>query len=240
MLETMKDEFVTVVSRELREPLAAICGALDEIAALRPTGLPEPMQDLLNVCAGNSERLSGLVDGLLDLERIAAGQARFEFRDESVAEITRQVVAAHEVVADDFGVKLVLSDIDPALMVYVDPLRYEQALSHLLSNAVKFSPPGGEVEVGAELRGDWVRVHVRDRGEGIPEEFRARIFGKFSHAAAAGARRKGGAGLGLYLTRQLVEHMRGQVGFVSQMGEGSTFWVEFPRIAGEQRRLYAS
>jgi signal transduction histidine kinase len=81
---------------------------------------------------------------------------------------------------------------------------------------------------------------VRDRGEGIPEEFRARIFGKFSHAVAAGGRRKGGAGLGLYLTRQLVEHMRGQVGFVSQMGEGSTFWVEFPRIAGEQRRLYAS
>jgi PAS domain S-box-containing protein len=239
MLENMKDEFVTVVSRELREPLAAICGALDEIAALRATGLPEPMQDLINVCAGNSDRLSSLVEGLLDLERIAAGQARFEFHDEPVAEITRQAVLANEMVADDFGVRLEIADIDRDLMVYVDPRRYEQALSHLLSNAVKFSPPGGVVDVGAELRGDWVRIHVRDRGEGIPEEFRARIFGKFSHAATSAGQRKGGAGLGLYLTRQLVEHMRGKVGFSSQVGEGSTFWVEFPRIVSDQRRQIA-
>jgi signal transduction histidine kinase len=94
--------------------------------------------------------------------------------------------------------------------------------------------------VAAELRDEWVRVSVRDQGEGIPEEFRARIFGRFSHGDSAAARRKGGAGLGLYLTRQIVEQMRGNVGFTSQVGEGSTFWVEFPRITRGQSRAAAS
>ena len=243
MLEHMKDEFVSVVSRELREPLAAICGALDEIAAIprrASNSLPEPMQDLLNVCQGNSERLAGLVEGILDLEKIAAGTARFDFRDERVGELTRELVAANEVVADDFGVTLSLGAIHPSLMVYVDPMRYEQVLSQLLSNAVKFSPAGSTIEIGAEERGDWVRVYVRDQGEGIPEEFRARIFGKFSHADTAALRRKGGAGLGLYLARQIVEQMRGNVGFTSQVGEGSTFWVEFPRITRGQNQAIAS
>jgi signal transduction histidine kinase len=87
--------------------------------------------------------------------------------------------------------------------------------------------------VGVEARGEWVRVYVSDRGAGIPEEFRARIFGKFARAENEGA------GLGLYLTRQMVEQMRGTIGFVSEAGTGSTFWVEFPRVSRGARRLTA-
>jgi signal transduction histidine kinase len=122
-------------------------------------------------------------------------------------------------------------------MVYLDDERYSQVLANLLSNAAKFSPPGSTIEINAELRGEWVRVEVRDRGQGIPEDFRARIFSKFSHADSGEARHKGGVGLGLYITRQLVEQMRGNIGFASEVGSGTTFWVEFPCVTRGQRQL---
>jgi signal transduction histidine kinase len=112
-------------------------------------------------------------------------------------------------------------------------------LSNLLANAAQFSPPGSRVDVSCELRGEWVRVSVRDRGEGIPEEFRARIFNKFAHADSTSGRFKSGAGLGLYIARQLVEQMRGRIGFISHGDEGTTFWVEFPHMSRSESRLTA-
>jgi signal transduction histidine kinase len=111
----------------------------------------------------------------------------------------------------------------------VDPARAVQALASLLSNAAKFSPPGSTIEVGAKSDGDAIRVTVRDRGEGIPEEFRARIFGRFAQAETGAGR--GGTGLGLHIARELVVQMRGEIGFVSQLGAGSTFWIEFPVVS---------
>jgi signal transduction histidine kinase len=94
--------------------------------------------------------------------------------------------------------------------------------------------------VGAERRGECVRVFVRDHGDGIPEEFRGRIFGKFSQADSSASRQKGGTGLGLHITRQLVEQMNGTIGFVSQVGLGTTFWVEFPCVSPDKIRMRAS
>jgi len=161
---------------------------------------------------------------------------QLHFRDHSLADMTRQAVQANEAAARRQGVSIALGEIDPGIVVYVDAGRYQQVLSNLLSNAAKYSPAGGVVEVGAELHGDWVRMFVRDRGEGIPEDFRARIFGRFSQADPPAARRKGGAGLGLYISRQLVEQMRGNIGFVTEVGAGTTFWVEFPRVTRDHRR----
>jgi PAS domain S-box-containing protein len=232
VIDRMKDEFVAVVNNELRTPLAALRDSLGEIAARRDVDLPDSLQRLFDNCRQSSDRLGRLVEEMLDLEKLADGQLRIDFKDERIAEITRNAIAVNESYA-----RIKLADIDPDLTVYVDTACYSQVLSNLLSNAARFSPPGSPIDVGAELRGDWVRVSVRDRGEGVPEEFRARIFGKFAHADSVSARTKGGAGLGLYITRQLVEQMRGKVGFVSQLGSGSTFWVEFPRMSrGEQRR----
>jgi signal transduction histidine kinase len=98
----------------------------------------------------------------------------------------------------------------------------------LLSNAAKYSPPGGTVRVWCERRGDALRICVRDDGPGIPEEFRARIFEKFSQADASATREKGGTGLGLHIARRFIEHMHGRIGFESEVGAGSTFWVELP------------
>jgi signal transduction histidine kinase len=101
-------------------------------------------------------------------------------------------------------------------------------MSNLLSNAAKYSPSGGTVLVWSERRGDVLRVNVRDQGPGIPEEFRTRIFEKFSQADSSATRQKGGTGLGLHIARRFIEHMHGHIGFESEPGAGSTFWVELP------------
>jgi signal transduction histidine kinase len=103
-----------------------------------------------------------------------------------------------------------------------------QVLSNLLSNAVKYSPTSGTVHVTAERAGDGARISVRDSGPGIPENFHGRIFERFSQADASATREKGGTGLGLYIARRFIEQMQGRIGFESEAGKGTTFWVELP------------
>jgi signal transduction histidine kinase len=170
---------------------------------------------------------------IVDVGQLTQGQLRIEFKDEDLGQMTRQAVSVNEAYA-----RIALENMHAGLMVYVDAARYSQLLSNLLSNAAHFSPGGSRIDVSCELRGEWVRVSVRDHGEGIPEEFRARIFSKFAHADSTSGRFKGGAGLGLYIARQLVEQMRGRIGFVSH-DVGTTFWVEFPHMSRGESRLTA-
>jgi PAS domain S-box-containing protein len=230
-IDRIKDEFVSVISHEVCAPLTVIRESLNMIAAMRGVELPTPVRRLFEASRGSCDRLATLVNDIHDLDRIAAGRLPLEFRDESIAYIARQAVEAGEFHARKHDVNITLAPIDPAIIVYVDPGRLLQALTNLLSNAAKFSPPGSEVQVGAELHGDSVRLLVRDRGEGIPEEFRARIFGRFAQAGSRVAHQRAGTGLGLHLARELVEQMRGNIGFVTQVGAGSTFWVEFPIVS---------
>ena len=140
----------------------------------------------------------------------------------------RQAVESNEGYARKHHVSIALAAVDPAFKVDVDPDRFVQVLTNLLSNAVKYSPASGTVHVAAERTGDAVRVSVRDTGPGIPENFRARIFERFSQADASATREKGGTGLGLYIARRFIEQMQGRIGFDSVTGKGATFWVELP------------
>ncbi len=239
VMEQMKDELVSVISQELQGPVAAIRDALH--TALREGGsLPGPLRQLLADSRMHCDRVAALVDNVLDLQTLSAGTLGLDFKDVPVSFVTEQAVLANGAFAREHGVSFSMERIDPSLIVYVDPVRYTQALSNLLSNAVKFSPVGRPVRVGAELRGDWVRITVRDEGPGIPEDFRTRIFSKFTHAEPMASGSKGGAGLGLYVARQLIQQMRGTIGFTSQPGEGTTFWLEFPRVSRDQRHAAAS
>lgn len=239
VFDRISQDLSTVVTQELREPLASIREALQGIAQLPEAGLPAPVKQLFDVCDNNCERLTRLVDAILDLEKLSSGELRFTFRDEPIAQITRRAVESNALLARKLDVNFVIGEIDPDVTVYVDDQRYAQVLANLLSNAAKFSPPGSTIEINAALRGEWVRVEVHDHGRGIPEDFRSRIFSKFSHADSGEARHKGGVGLGLYITRQLVEQMRGNIGFSSETGAGTTFWVEFPCVTRGHRQKRA-
>jgi signal transduction histidine kinase len=169
-----------------------------------------------------------LINDLLDIEKIASGNMRFDMRERALAAITSKAVQANEAYAEKFKARIQLAAIDPELEVWIDEDRYIQVLSNLLSNAAKFSPAGGTIEVSCEARAQRIRICVRDQGPGIPVEFRSRIFGRFCQADSSAARKVGGTGLGLHIARQLVEHMRGTIGFDTEIGRGTTFWIEFP------------
>jgi PAS domain S-box-containing protein len=231
-VERMKSEFTAVVSHELRTPLTSIRGSLGLILGALSASLPPKVKDLLDIAQSNCERLVLLVNDILDLEKFSAGQMRFDEEIVPLAPIVRQAVGANEGYAAKFDVRIDLAIADGGAHVAVDPDRFIQVMLNLLSNASKFSPPGGTVRVRTETAGERVRVSVRDDGPGVPEEFRARIFEKFSQADSSAAREIGGTGLGLHIARRFVERMNGQIGFDSMPGQGSTFWVEFPVAVG--------
>jgi PAS domain S-box-containing protein len=227
-VDRMKSEFTAVVSHELRTPLTSIRGSLGLILGAMAGSLPQKVRDLLEIAQSNSDRLVLLINDILDLEKFSAGQMRFDIATVALGDVVRQAVESNEGYARKHQVSIALADVDPAFQVDVDPDRFVQVLTNLLSNAVKYSPSSGIVHVSAERNGDVMRVSVRDTGPGIPENFRARIFERFSQADASATREKGGTGLGLYIARRFIEQMQGRIGFDSQVGRGATFWVDLP------------
>ena len=227
-VERMKSEFVATVSHELRTPLTAIRGSLGLISGGALGGLPEKASELVALAARNSERLLHLINDILDVEKIESGKLEFKVERLSLASLLRQSIEVNAPYATQYGVSLHLSVENDALVVQVDPHRFLQVMDNLLSNAIKFSPKAGSVEIRAAAQGARVRVSVADHGPGIPEEFRQRIFQKFSQADSSSTRQNGGTGLGLSIAKALVERFGGQLQFASVVGEGSTFFFELP------------
>jgi len=227
-IERMKNEFISTISHELRTPLTAISGALGLVAGGVAGTLPDAAQHMISIAHKNSQRLGFMINDLLDMEKLIAGKMHFGMRKHLLESLLEQALQTNQPYADQFKVQLVLLPMAGHWVVNVDAQRFAQVMANLLSNAAKFSPQASRVEVSATCSGDVIRVDVRDYGPGIPQAFRERIFQKFAQADGSDSRKKGGTGLGLAITRELIEHMKGRVGFDSVEGEGTTFWLELP------------
>ena len=231
-MEQMKSEFISTVSHELRTPLTAIRGSLDFVANSLGANLPQAGQRLVDMARRNCDRLVLLVNDILDIDKITSGTMRFDLRDEAVAQLIDQSVALNQGFADKLNVALSAATATGAA-IRVDSERFQQVMTNLISNAVKFSPEGSTVHITAAPVGSDIRISVRDEGPGIPADFRGRIFGRFAQADSSITRAKGGSGLGLHITKEIVAQMGGTIGYDSVEGEGATFWILFPAVRDE-------
>jgi signal transduction histidine kinase len=150
--------------------------------------LPENANRLVRMAHNNSERLILLINDMLDVDKIASGQMRFDVKAEALSPLVQRAVETNQPYAEKLGVSIAAATIDGELQVQVDADRLLQVLSNLLSNAAKFSSHGEQVDIDVVTSGNLFRILVKDRGQGISEEFRARIFGKFSQAYSSGSR----------------------------------------------------
>ncbi|HEX8394775.1 MAG TPA: ATP-binding protein [Longimicrobium sp.] len=225
-VERMKDEFVSVVSHELRTPLTSIRGSLGLLAAGKLGEVPEKGRRMLDIAVQNTDRLVRLINDILDIERIESGRVTMEVRQTDAAELAHQAVEVMAAMAEKAGISLFAWA--ERLPLVADPDRILQVLTNLVSNAVKFSPPGGEVTVTAEPREGEILFRVTDHGRGIPQDRREAIFERFQQVDSSDAREKGGTGLGLAICRSIVNQHGGRIWVESEMGKGSTFSFTLP------------
>jgi len=225
--EQARDAFLAMVSHELRSPLVAVRGALETLDRGIAGPLPDPAVLLLEVAARSAGRLERLVEDLLDSQRILAGRFPLHVAEHDLSTIADEVLQDLEYVAVRSGRTLERRGPSLPSPVRADADRLQQVISNLIGNALRYAPVSTAVEVEVSSSGPGHRVVVRDRGPGVPEAFRERIFDRFAQADPADARSVGGAGLGLAISRELIERMGGRIGFDSEPG-WTEFWFELP------------
>ncbi|TMM54635.1 ATP-binding protein [Sulfitobacter sabulilitoris] len=228
-LEKTKDEFIATVSHELRSPLTSIKGGLGLVLSGATGDIPDKARNLLDIAHRNADRLVLIINDMLDLEKIAAGQMPFTMQRVDGAELLRDAVAANTAYAEKYKVRITAKGLEDGTQIECDPDRMFQVLTNLLSNAAKFSTPGDEVVVELQETDDATILRVTDTGAGIPEEAQASIFERFTQADSSDRRAKGGTGLGLSIVKAIVERHSGTIDMRSREGEGTSFIINLPR-----------
>jgi PAS domain S-box-containing protein len=227
--ERLKKEFTSTLSHELRTPLTAIIGSLQLINSGVMGDVDRDIGELTGVAERNGQRLLDLINDILDVEKIESGKLTLFPEVFEIDEMVRESMVLNKAFGERFKVRFEMRGEVPGGRVNADRKRLVQVMTNLLSNAAKFSPEDGSVEISLDEVGPNIRIGVHDRGPGIPEAFRSRIFGRFAQADSTTSRQKGGTGLGLAICKRLVELMQGRIGFDDREGGGSTFWFELPR-----------
>ena len=238
--EARQAEFMATVSHELRTPLASVLGALEILREDFRDELPDGSRRFLDMALRNGNQLSSLINSVLDLERIETGLHAFKFGPVRVSELLARAVEVNEPYAMKLTVMLQLDPPTTDVYVWTDPVRALQILTNLISNAVKFSPEGNAVRLGCDCVPERVRLFVEDHGPGIPEDSRDRIFQRFGQAANQEHSRLPGSGLGLSICRALASRLGGDIGYRTELGKGSMFWVDLPRAKSQAAGMSAA
>jgi PAS domain S-box-containing protein len=233
LVEQVKSDFVSTVSHELRTPLTSIYGFAETLLRQDVMFGEEERQTFLRYIASESQRLTSIVDTLLNVARLDTGDLKVNLAETDVRDVVGQVldtVSSVEVNGHRFVVELP----EEPLAARADPEKLRQVCAILVENALRYSPDGGTVTVGAARRQDTVEVSVADEGIGIPQSDQEQIFRKFYRGSDADLRTDvGGTGLGLFIARGLVTAMGGRIWVSSQEGEGSRFAFELPAAVAD-------
>lgn len=234
-MDRMKSEFVSMVSHELRTPLAAIRGSLGLIAGGALGELSPSAVRMVDITLISCDRLSRLVNEILDIERIESGMLSLELGVHQVWGLIEAAVKQVHVIAEEVSVTVSIGPAEGE--VYADGERVVQTLINLLSNAIKFSHQDGFVSVRAATRGQFVEFAICDDGRGVPEDKLERIFSRFEQVDSSDAREKGGSGLGLSISRSIVERLGGRIWATNNAGAGATFHFTLPTHGPAEQTL---
>jgi PAS domain S-box-containing protein len=240
LVEQVKSDFVSTVSHELRTPLTSIYGFAETLLRQDVMFGDEERKTFLRYVASESQRLTAIVDTLLNVARLDTGDLQVNLAPTDVRAVVGQAVELAEAGAVN-GHRFVVDMPEEPLPARADPEKLRQVFSILLDNALRYSPEGGTVTVGAERKRDTVEVTIADEGVGIPQSDLEQIFRKFYRGADATLRTgAGGTGLGLFIARGLVTAMGGRIWVTSQEGEGSRFSFELPAVTASEGRERAA
>jgi signal transduction histidine kinase len=234
-LDRFKSQFFANVTHELKTPLAMILSPLDLLLQEELGGLTETQEATLRSMMQSALKLLRQIGDLLDLSRLEDSRLTLEIAEHDLAAYVRGLVAQVQPLARRKHIELHLECEPEALAVWCDIERFERVLLNLISNAMKFTPEGGEVTVAVRDRGTEAEIEVADNGPGFPPQLSRRVFERFYQVDMEGTRRHGGAGIGLALVKEIVELHGGAVRARSAPGEGATFTVVMPREGAEER-----
>lgn len=229
-LDEVKKEFISTISHELRTPLTSILGALGLILGKSKEELSEKTIHLMTIAYTSSERLIRLVNTILDIEKMEVGKFQLNLQLVDIDDIVKEAVVGDKFYSEKYKVSLRINKLSGGLKVMVDRDRILQVISNLLSNACKFSSDGEEVLISVEELEKTVRVSIQDFGAGIPDKFKPFLFQKFAQYSSSMLKSIGGSGLGLVISKNIIEGHKGTIGFTSQEGEGSTFYFDLPKL----------
>lgn len=226
-LDRLKRDFVSMISHEIRTPLTSIQLTHSLLAMELGEGIDEFLSNSLNSAQDNVNRLMALVNNLLDLDKLESGLIDFIAEAIPAKETVETSVSAIDALLRQKSIKITL-DVKSEITFYADKDRLIQVMINLLGNAIKYSPPQSEITIAVEPQGDFVRVSVSDQGRGIPKDKLETVFERFRQVEAADRRIHKGVGLGLAISRAIVERHKGDMGVESVEGQGSTFWFTIP------------
>lgn len=246
-LERLKSEFISIVSHELRTPLTAIKNAMDIILSGKAGDMTENIEKFVSMGKRNAIRLSGIINDLLDISKIEAGKMDFKFELIHVEPVIEYVKTNLSEVAKEKNLTIKYVPSGENVEVYADSNRLEQVLTNLVSNAIKFTPDAGEIEITSKvvnarelqydncfeedikkLQGNYLQVCVEDHGIGIERKDLNHVFDKFAQIENSLSRKVGGSGLGLPIARQLMEAHNGAIWCDSEINKGSRFYFVIP------------
>jgi signal transduction histidine kinase len=227
----IKSEFLANMSHELRTPLNGIIGFGEVLLGGRPGPLNDTQSEFLGDILNSGRHLLQLINDVLDLSKVEAGKMELNLETFRIEKAIEEVCAVSRGIAHKKQIHI-QTQIGPDLAeVTLDLQKFKQVLYNLISNAIKFNNEGGQVEIIARSMGDLLQVQVKDDGIGIADADLPRLFREFEQLDSGAARRFGGTGLGLVLTRKIVEFQHGTITVKSEPGLGSTFTVVLPKTA---------
>ncbi len=240
VLDRLKSDFVAVVSHEIRTPLTSVKGALELLSDNRYFKNTDQQGKLLAIAHANAERLLLLINDILDFSKLESASLPMTIERQRLEPVVQQATQNLRMLLEERRIKLDLVLPDDLPDALLDAHRITQVVTNLLSNAIKFSPPGGEVRIEASTNGEVLRLSVRDRGDGIHAKDLPKLFRKFQQIDSGSTRKVGGTGLGLVISKGIIEQHGGRIGVDSVPGEGSTFWFTLPSAVAQENASSAA